>query len=68
MLEHVKVLNITNKKKLKVESKVELWKTRCLTFEEKPLIVKTFGLSQLIYGLQVYGLKDESMKKIESIG
>ena len=31
--------------------------------EEKSLIVKTFGLSQLIYNLQVYGIKRNALKQ-----
>ena len=31
------------------------------------MIIKTFGLSQLIYGLQVYQLKEGCIKEIERI-
>ena len=49
----------------KLKSKIELRRSRNLTFGGRSLIVKTFGLSQLIYGLQVYTLKEESIKEIE---
>ena len=48
-----------------MESKIKIWKPRNLTFEGKSLIIKTFGLSQLIYGLQVYGIKGDCLKRIE---
>ena len=44
-----------------------MWKPRNLTFEGKILIVKTFGLSQLIYNLQVHRINEESLKQIERI-
>jgi hypothetical protein len=43
--------NITNKI-LKLERQLNIWRQRNLTLEGKILIVKTFGLSQLIYSLQ----------------
>ena len=42
-----------------------MWRSRNLTFEGRSLIIKTFGLSQLIYNLQVYELKKESITEIE---
>ena len=66
MAENEYKLNITEKIE-KLSHKIKLWKSRNLTFEGKSLIVKTFGLSQLIYILQVYKLKDECAKKIERI-
>ena len=59
-------LNITEKIK-KLEHKIKLWRSRNLTFEGKILIIKTFGLSQLIYNLQVQGINDSSIKQIERI-
>ena len=38
-----------------------------LTFEGKSLIIKTFGLSQLIYILQIYRITDERIKRVEQI-
>ena len=37
-----------------MESNLKAWKSRNLTYEGKSLIIKTFGLSQLIYGMQVF--------------
>ena len=58
-------LNISDKI-LKLESMLKSWRSRNLTYEGKSLIIKTFGLSQLIYVLQVYNIKDECIKRIES--
>ena len=44
-----------------------MWKSRNLTFEGKILIIKTFGLSQLIYNLQVQRINDNSIKQIERL-
>ena len=63
-LEREYKLNIRDKID-KLKSKIRLWKSRNLTFEGRSLIIKTFGLSQLIYGLQVYPLREESVKEIE---
>ena len=41
-------LNIADKI-LKMESNLKAWTSRNLTYEGKSLIIKTFGLSQLIY-------------------
>jgi len=46
--------------------KMKLWTPRHLTMEGKTLIVKTFGLSQLIYNMQSYGFKAAEIKKAES--
>ena len=59
-------LNITEKIE-KLSQKIKSWKPRNLTFEGKWLIIKTFGLSQLIYNLQAYKLREECIKKIERI-
>jgi predicted nucleic acid-binding OB-fold protein len=58
--------NITEKIE-KLENKIRMWNARNLTFEGKILIVKTFGISQLIYVLQVCGLKEGCSKVIEKI-
>jgi hypothetical protein len=58
--------NITAKIE-KLSHIIILWKSRNLTFEGKSFIIKTFGLYQHIYDLQVYKLKDECVKKIERI-
>ena len=51
----VKMLNTIESKLLIV------WRSRNLTFEGKSLIIKTFGISQLVYGLQVVEIKDAWM-------
>ncbi len=38
------------------ELQLKKWMYRNLTLEGKNLIVKTYGLSQLIYNLQCYGI------------
>jgi len=49
-------LNVVEKIK-KLRYKIKQWIPRHLTFEGKTLIVKTFGLSQLIYNMQCYDFK-----------
>ena len=51
----------------KLEHKIKLWNSRNLTFEGKILIIKTFGISQLIYVMQVCKIKESCMKSIERI-
>ena len=51
----------------KLEYKIKLWNSRNLTFEGKILIIKTFGISQLIYVMQVCKIKETCMKLIEKI-
>ena len=51
----------------KLESNLKRWKNRNLTFEGKSLIIKTFGMSQLIYNLQVVEIKELCIKKVERI-
>jgi hypothetical protein len=58
--------NIINKIE-KLESNLKKWMVRNLTFEGKILIVKTFGLSQLIYNLQCYQIAQEELVKIERL-
>ena len=43
----------------KLEIKIRLWKTKNLTMDGKSLIIKTFGISQLIYVLQPYEIMYE---------
>ena len=58
--------NITDKI-TKLEKQIIRWLPRYLSLEGKLLIVKTFGLSQLIYSLQMCEIKETDTKKIESI-
>jgi hypothetical protein len=57
-------LNVMEKIK-QFSYKTKQWIPRHLTFEGKILIVKTFGLSQLIYNMQCYGFKDTEVINIE---
>ena len=50
-----------------MDCNMKLWKPRNLTFEGKVIIVKTFGLSQLIYTMQVCNIKEGCIKKIEQL-
>jgi hypothetical protein len=54
-------LNITEKIN-KMGSILKSRKNRNLTYEGKILIIKTFGLSQLVYALQSYEINSESIK------
>ena len=49
----------------KLSEKLKRWSSRNLTMEGKVLIVKTFGLSQIIYNMQSYEFKAEDILKIE---
>jgi hypothetical protein len=51
----------------KLSYKIKLWTPRYLTMEGKILIVKTFGLSQLIYNMQTYEFKQDEIKEVERI-
>jgi hypothetical protein len=51
----------------KLEGQLKKWTIRNLSFEGKVLIVKTFGLSQLIYNMQCYEIKMEELIKIERL-
>jgi len=51
----------------KLQSKIKLWSHRHLTMEGKVLIVKTFGLSQLIYNMQSYLFRSEDLTRVEKI-
>ena len=51
----------------KLAHKIRLWNLRNLTFEGKVLIVKSFGISQLVYILQVFKLSEACSKEIDRI-
>jgi hypothetical protein len=51
----------------KLSYKIKLWTARNLTIEGKTLIVKTFGISQLIYNMQSYHFNDTELSNIERI-
>ncbi len=59
-------LNVSEKIK-KLSYKIKLWTHRHLTIEGKALIVKTFGLSQIIYNMQSYGFNDAELITVERI-
>jgi exonuclease III len=59
-------LNLNEKIK-KLSDKIRAWSHRHLTMEGKILIVKMFGLSQLIYNMQIYDFKKEDLLTIERI-
>jgi hypothetical protein len=58
--------NISDKIR-KLESQIIRWLPRFLSVEGKILIVKTFGLSQLTYSLQLNEIRDCDIKKVELI-
>jgi hypothetical protein len=49
------------------ELQVEKWMCRKLALEGKILIVKTYGLSQLIYNLQCYGILQKELVLVERL-
>jgi len=49
----------------KMEKQLIIWLQRNLSLEGKNLIVKTFGLSQLIYSLQISGIEKQELVDIE---
>jgi hypothetical protein len=57
-------LNVLNKIK-KLTCKIRQWIPRHLTMEGKTLIIKTFGLSQLIYNMQSYSFRPAELKNVE---
>ena len=59
-------LNVTDKIE-KLNNQIIRWSHYHLTLEGKNLIVKTFGLSQLIYNMQVYEIKDKDLVSIERL-
>jgi len=52
---------------VKLEGQLKAWMCRNLTLEGKILIVKTYGLSQLIYNLQCYQILDKEIKLVERL-
>jgi len=52
---------------IKLERQLNIWRQRHLILQGKILIVKTFGLSQLIYSLQANTIKKEDINRIENI-
>jgi hypothetical protein len=59
-------LNVIDKIE-KLKNKIRIWTPRHLTMEGKSLIIKTFGLSQLIYNMQSYEFKLSELKNVETI-
>jgi hypothetical protein len=51
----------------KLEVQLRKWMCRSLTIEGKILIIKTFGLSQLIYNLQCYPILEKDLLLIEKL-
>jgi len=51
----------------KLSYKIKQWTPRHLTMEGKILIIKTFGLSQLIYNMQTYKFKPQDLKNVEKL-
>jgi exonuclease III len=51
----------------KLSKQLNIWKQRNLTLEGKILIIKTFGLSQLIYSLQISTIEPKELKEIDNI-
>jgi len=59
-------LNVLDKiEKLKIN--LRKWESRRLTLEGKSLILKTFGISQLIYSMQCIKVKELDLKLIEKL-
>lgn len=52
---------------VKLEHQLKTWMVRNLTLEGKILIVKTFGLSQLIYFMQCYEINKADLVNIERL-
>jgi len=51
----------------RLESQLKRWMCRNLTLEGKILIVKTYGLSQLIYNLQCYHILENEIRLVERL-
>jgi len=58
--------NITSKI-AKLERQLNIWRQRNLTLQGKILIIKTFGISQLIYSLQATIIKTADLKLVDDI-
>jgi exonuclease III len=50
---------------IKLRNKLKIWQSRHLTLEGKSLILKTFGISQLIYNMQCVHFTTDDLKQIE---
>ncbi len=59
-------LNVVEEIK-KLSYKIKIWSKRHLKMKGKTLIVKTFGLSQIIYKMQSYGVKNAELINTERI-
>jgi hypothetical protein len=60
--------NLNVKEKInKLRNQLLRWKSRNLTMEGKSLILKTFGISQLIYNMQCIKFEVEDLIKIEKL-
>ena len=51
----------------KMQKKLNMWRQRNLTINGKILIVKTFGLSQIIFYMQQTVVREEDLQKIDNI-
>ena len=51
----------------KLEIQLKKWMCRNLTLEGKILIIKTYGLSQLIYNLQCYEIESKDILEVERL-
>ncbi len=49
----------------KLVGNIKIWSSRNLTFEGRSLILKTFGISQLIYNMQCTLFEQSQLKEIE---
>jgi hypothetical protein len=49
----------------KLSKQLNIWKQRNLTLQGKIIIVKTFGLSQMIYSLQTTHIEQKELKEID---
>jgi hypothetical protein len=56
-----------NNKIDKFKINIKRWEARNLTFEGKSLILKTFGISQLIYVMQCVNIRNEQLIQIERL-
>jgi hypothetical protein len=50
-----------------MEKQLKNWMCRDLTLNGKSIIAKTFGLSQVIYCMQMGEIKDQDLRRIETI-
>jgi len=52
---------------IKLEKQLQIWSQRDLSFEGKIIIVKTFGISQILYSMQNQFFDDKYINEIERI-